>query len=85
MPSVLSEFASASTVHGIAYIFANKTGSRSPHLLERALWLLVVCGALATAVFWSRQAYENWRQEPVITTVATMGYPIEKVPIYVGV
>ena len=76
----LSDYAASSTVHGIVYIFGpDASSARRTTLPERALWLVVVSGALGAAVVWSWKAYDNWRENPVITTVATMGYPIEKV------
>ena len=69
------EYASVCTPHGIFYIFES---DRWP--LERALWIVVVCIFTGLAIGWSVSAYKNWQDYPILTSVATTGYPIEKVP-----
>ena len=70
----LKEYASSSTTHGIAYVFED-----GRLLLERLLWLVIVSAAIAIAVSLSIGAYTNWQDNPVITSVGTTGYPIEKI------
>ena len=69
------EYASVCSPHGIFYIFEP---DRWP--LERALWIVVVCIFTGLAIGWSVSAYKNWQDYPILTSVATTGYPIEKVP-----
>ena len=69
------EYASVCSPHGIFYIFEP---DRWP--LERALWVVVVCIFTGLAIGWSVSAYRNWQDYPILTSVATTGYPIEKVP-----
>ena len=70
----LKEYSSASTTHGIAYVFEDDR-----LLIERVLWVIVIGIAIYIAAFFSIQAYINWQDDPVLTSVGTTGYPIEKV------
>ena len=71
----LVEYSNASTTHGIYYIFE---GGR--WILERLLWLLVVLVAIMLALTWSWWAYEKWQDDPMLTTIATTGLPVHKIP-----
>ena len=68
------EYADNATIHGIFYIF--ETGRL---LFERIFWIIVVILALAFAIGMSVSAYDNWKANPVLTSVGTTGYPIEKI------
>ena len=71
----LYEYASVCTPHGIFYIFESDR-----LILERTFWVLAVCIFTGFAIAWSVSAYENWQENPILTSVATTGYPIQKVP-----
>ena len=47
--------------------------------IERVLWVVVIIIAIYIAAFFSIKAYVNWQENPVLTSVGTTGYPIEKV------
>ena len=68
------EYSEAATIHGIYYIF-----ERGRCTLERILWIVIVTLALLFAIKLSITAYDNWKSNPVLTSVGTTGYPIEKV------
>ena len=68
-------YATASTTHGIYYIF-----ERGRWILERFLWIFVVLIAILLAVSWSWKAYKKWEDDPMITSIATTGLPIQKIP-----
>ena len=68
------EYADVATTHGIYYIF--ETGRL---LFERIFWIIVVILALTFAIGLSVSAYDNWKTNPVLTSVGTTGYPIEKI------
>ena len=70
----LKEYATSSTTHGIAYVFED-----GRLIFERVLWVIVVGIAIAIGTYWSITAYENWQENPVLTSVGTTGYSIEKV------
>ena len=69
----LHGYASASTIHGISYLFDEKRP------LDRVFWVFVVLLALGTVIHMSTNSYLNWQEDPVITSIGTTGYPIEKV------
>ena len=56
----IKEYASHSTIHGIAYIFDSEVGK-----LGRLLWLLVVLGFLALASYFTANSWRQWREEQV--------------------
>ena len=68
------EYSESTTIHGIGYIFENGL-----FVFERIVWILVVILGLVAAIYLSVTAYLNWKANPVLTTVATTGFPIEKV------
>ena len=70
----LHEYASASTAHGIAYVFED-----GRLFFERVLWVIVVIAALTFAIIMSKTAYYNWKDNPVLTSVKTTGLPIENI------
>lgn len=68
------EYSEAATIHGIYYIF-----ERGRCAFERFIWIVVVLLALLFAIELSITAYDNWKSNPVLTSVGTTGYPIEQV------
>ena len=68
------EYAEATSIHGIAYIF--ESGRLS---FERLLWLILVLVFGFMAFIISMPLLNNFLDNPVLTTVHTSGYPIENV------
>jgi hypothetical protein len=68
------EYADVATTHGIYYIFES-----GRLLFERVFWVIVVILALFFAISLSISAYNNWKANPVLTSVGTTGHPIEKI------
>ena len=64
----ITEYCHNSTVAGLSYI--SDTGA---YVLDRLLWLIAVIVFASLAIYWSLQAYFDWQDEPVITTVKTTG------------
>ena len=60
----LKEYSSASTTHGIAYVFEDDR-----LVLERVLWIIVIIIAIFFAALFSINAYTNWQDEPVLTSI----------------
>ena len=67
-------YAASTTIHGIQYIFEEKQKG-----LDRVLWIIAVGVSIFLALLLSFSAYIEWKENPVLTTVGTTGYPIEKV------
>ena len=55
-----NDYASQSTIHGIAYIFDGEVDK-----LGRFLWLLTVLGFLALAGYFTANSWIQWREEQV--------------------
>ena len=70
----VKEYSSSSTTHGIAYVFEDNRW-----IFERVIWIIVVIVAICIGVSLSISAYVDWQANPVLTSVGTTGYPIEKV------
>ena len=73
LATTAADYAESTTLHGISYIFSGT------FWLDRLIWAVVTTAAAVFAVVAAWEAYENWVNFPVLTTVSTTGYPIEKV------
>ena len=72
--STLHEFAESTTIHGIAYVF-----DRAIKGLDNILWLLVVCFGAGVAVYMSLDAWNTWKDAPVLTSVSSTGLPLRNI------
>ena len=72
--STVHEFASSTTIHGIAYIF-----DRALKVLDNILWFLVVCFGAGVAIYMSLDAWNTWKDAPVLTSVSSTGLPLRKI------
>ena len=68
------EYSYSTSIHGISYIFENDV-----FIFERSIWVLAVFSGIILATIMSVTAFLDWRNKPVLTTVATTGYPIENI------
>ena len=67
-------YAASTTIHGIQYIFEEKQKG-----LDRVLWIIAVSVSIFLALLLSFSAYVEWKENPVLTTVASTGHPIQKI------
>ena len=72
--STVQEFAKSTTIHGIAYIF-----DRALKALDNFLWFLIVCFGAGVAVYMSLDAWNTWKEAPVLTSVRSTGLPLRKI------
>ena len=72
--STVHEFASSTTIHGIAYVF-----DRAIKTIDHILWSLVVCFGAGVAVYMSLDAWNTWKEAPVLTSVHSTGLPLQNV------
>ncbi|CAB4059014.1 ASICN [Lepeophtheirus salmonis] len=70
----LKDYAEVSTGHGIRYIFEDKGNG-----LTRFIWATMVIGFIVISSIISKDAYDDWGNNPILTSVATTGLPIEKI------
>ena len=69
-----AEYSSATTVHGVQYIFEDDLSS-----LEYCFWISAVFIGISLATLLSMSAYVEWKENPVLTTVASTGHPIQEI------
>ena len=72
--STVHEFASSTTIHGIAYVF-----DRAIKAIDNVLWFLVVCFGAGLAIYMSLDAWNTWKSAPVLTSVSSTGLPLRKI------
>lgn len=70
----VKDYSESTTIHGIGYIFEFGVSA-----IERILWILVVSIGIGLAIALAIIAFIQWQDNPVLTTVATTGHPIENV------
>ena len=71
----LREYSGASSIHGLAYLFEDRL-----IFYEKVLWLLTVFFAALFALLSSLSTYRNWKDDPILTSVATTAYSVQQVP-----
>ena len=54
------DFASRTSIHGVAYVFDREHG-----LVDRVLWILAVTAFLLLAGYFTHQSWTQWRDEQV--------------------
>ena len=65
----LEQFLESSTIHGLVYISTSRK-------FIRLFWILVVITGFSIASFLIKDAFDNWRESPIKTTIETR--PIEE-------
>ena len=66
--TTVNDFANATSIHGISYIFDNTL-----LILERILWFVFVAFFSGLCAYWIVQAYMDWQRNPMITSVSSTG------------
>ena len=72
--STVQEFASNTTIHGVTYVFDNAVKA-----LDNILWFFVVCVSAGIAIYMSLDAWNTWKEAPVLTSISSTGLPLQKV------
>ena len=68
------EYASVTTAHGFSYI-----GNEGYSWGDRILWVIIVSLAIAFTISQMTTLYADWQDNPVITTLDTVAFPIEEI------
>ena len=68
IPKTIKGYCDRATVHGLSYV-----SDSTSFPLDRCLWLLVCIIFASLAIALSTQAYTDWQNDPVLTTVKTTG------------
>ena len=61
---VLKQFLESSTIHGLSYLASTKR-------LPRLFWIMIVVFGFSIAGFLISQAFRNWSESPIKTTIET--------------
>ena len=69
-----SEFSEATSIHGFAYISNGRNSG-----VERLFWTIMVILAISFTTYQVVVLYEEWQDEPVISTLETVAEPIENI------
>ena len=71
---IFLEYSEYSTIQGLIYIFfAYQT------IVGKIFWTIVLLLMLALGLYWCIQAYLDWQDKPVLTTITTTAYSVNKV------
>ncbi len=67
------KFSKVSTTHGIYY-------SLEPGVtvFSNIFWIVAVIVLFAFSLYLTITAYVQWKEDPILTTVSTTGYPVNK-------
>ena len=68
---IVQDYSEYSTIQGVIYIFQKQQTA-----CGKIFWSLVVFLMLALGTYWSFKAFNNWQDNPVVTTVKTSAYPV---------
>ena len=68
------DYASSTTAHGFSYIVED-----GQSVIERVIWTIVVILAVSFTVFQMTTLYQQWQDDPVLTTLDTAALPIQDI------
>ena len=71
---LLREYSQNSTIAGLHYVFESKQSG-----FGGLLWSFIILFLTLSGVYVSVESYIQWKNEPVLTTVATTGFSVESV------
>ena len=74
MKQHLKDYASVTTAHGIAYLAEDGRPK-----LEKVFWIVIVLLALVFSYYQCATLYNQWQDDPVITTLDTVSLPIHEI------
>ncbi|XP_049829059.1 sodium channel protein Nach-like [Schistocerca gregaria] len=73
--TVLREFAEETTLHGCRYLVPGRSGP-----CVRLCWLVAMAVSAGCAVVFVSQAWRQYRESPIRTTVRTTNFPLSEIP-----
>ena len=72
--STIQEFATTTTIHGISYV-----SDKTVKAFDRILWIVALCLGTGFAIILSLEAWIEWKDSPVLTSVSSTGLPIHTI------
>jgi hypothetical protein len=74
MYNIIQDYSEYSTIQGVIYIFqTNQTQ------VGKVFWSMVIVTMLALGTYWSVCAYQDWQDNPVMTTIKTSALSIKEI------
>jgi len=74
MYNIIQDYSEYSTIQGVIYIF-----QRNQTQIGKVFWSLVIIAMLGLGTYWSVCAYQDWLDNPVMTTIKTSALPIKEI------
>lgn len=71
---IIEDYADYSTIQGIIYIFFIYQT-----IFGKVFWILVIILMLILGLYWCIEAYNDWEDKPVLTTITTTAYSVKQV------
>ncbi len=71
----LQDFCATTTIHGFQYLVDS-----SLLVIARVLWFLSIAVSFTIAAFLIKQSFDDWFDNPVLTTIESTSAPVEDVP-----
>jgi hypothetical protein len=72
--NIFKDYSEHSTIQGVIYIFqTNQTQ------VGKVFWSIVTIAMIILGTYWSICAYQDWRENPVVTTIKTSALPIKEI------
>jgi len=74
MYNTIKDYSEYSTIQGVVYIFQSNQSQ-----FGKVFWSMVIIAMLALGTYWSVCAYQDWLDNPVMTTIKTSALPIKEI------
>jgi hypothetical protein len=72
--NIFKDYSEHSTIQGVIYIFqTNQTQ------VGKVFWSIVIIAMIILGTYWSICAYQDWKENPVVTTIKTSALPIREI------
>ena len=71
---IFLDYTEYSTIQGLIYIFFSYQTT-----LGKSFWSIILILMFMLGCYWCTEAYQNWSDHPVLTTIKTAGFPLEQV------
>ena len=69
-----TDFANTTTLNGVSYIV-----EIAGNPITKVFWAIMVLTFSTIGIIWSYQAYTAWVDDPILTTIATTGLPVQDI------
>ena len=71
---IIKEYSEYATIQGLVYLSLPDQSS-----FGKFFWTLVIFLMMIMGLCWCIEAYQNWKDQPVLTTITTTAYSVKQV------